>query len=396
MEIELLSAIKQYPAIIDEIEVDQNAFFDPENRSFFITCRDMYLTGQEINDVTLHSAGVTGKQIVKYCLPTMSNWKYYHDELKNRYMRKQVEKITATARDRILHNKPVDEVISYLEKAITGLNVENENVKEIKDFISDVVLEIEEAHKNKKTNNIKTGYFSLDRIIQMRGGELTIIASRPSIGKTTLATNIINNIIKNKINCGFFSAEMKDSVIIKRMLSAMSGVPMYRIFQGFINNGDMEKIVDAASLLYENHLLIDDTPNIKINKLISKARYMKRKGAKIIMIDYLTLIKHPDKKMPRYERVGEISKMLKELARETDLPVIALSQLRRESEDKKPLLADLRQSGEIEEDADIVLLMHRKNRQDENLEVIVAKQRNGPCGSCSMKIDLNTNKIYEE
>jgi replicative DNA helicase len=144
--------------------------------------------------------------------------------------------------------------------------------------------------------------------------------------------------------------------------------------------GDFDRIGDVCSRLYQAPLLLDDTPNIGLAELKSKARQMRRKGARIVFVDYLTLIRHGDSKMPRHERVGEVSKSLKQLAREMDIPIVALSQVGRDAEGKMPTLANLRQSGEIEEDADCIIFMHRDRNVssgDQTVKIEVAKNRNG-------------------
>ena len=164
---------------------------------------------------------------------------------------------------------------------------------------------------------------------------------------------------------------------------------------GNITTADFSKITESARDINDSPIWINDTPNIPLLDLKSQTRKMKRMGIKIVFIDYLTLIKHGDPRMPRYERVGEISKSLKALARELNIPIVVMSQLNRQSEGAKPSLADLRQSGEIEEDSDIIMLIHREDRESEKAELTIAKHRNGPCGKIDFSYFAQYTKFEE-
>jgi replicative DNA helicase len=195
---------------------------------------------------------------------------------------------------------------------------------------------------------------------------------------------------------GFFSCEMSKEFLVMRMLARQTYSHL-----SVMRNGNMdarnnvtgktywETLEDGSKQLHDLPILIDDTPNIRLVDLKSKARWMKRRGVKCIFVDYLTLIKHGDTRVSRPERVGEISKSLKSLARELNLPVVVMSQLNRDAEDVHPTLANIRQSGEIEEDADVVMFLHRDRQSDEDhddirTELYIAKNRNGSIG----KVDL--------
>ena len=224
--------------------------------------------------------------------------------------------------------------------------------------------------------------------------ELIIIGARPSMGKTAMALSMIQNIaIKEKIPAALFSLEMSDKQIMQRLLAAQGRIPSQKIRTGLLTMQELQRMQDAAGVIYDAPLYIVDTPNMKLLDLRALARRMKIQcGIKIIFIDYITLIKSENTLVPRHEQIAEISRSLKSLARELNIPVVALSQVRRDAEGQEPTLADLRESGSIEQDADVVMFIHRERQKNQNQEnapkeimgiptkLIVAKQRNGPIG----------------
>lgn len=197
--------------------------------------------------------------------------------------------------------------------------------------------------------------------------------------------------IRHKIPVGFFTLEMSDMALLQRLVSSEARINSEHLRTGMLSPANFNDLTEAAGKIYEAPLFIDDTPSIKLLDLRAQARRMKsQKDIEIIFIDYLTLISSEHRDLPRHEQIAEISRSLKALARELDIPVVALSQVRRETEGKKPTLADLRESGSIEQDADVVIFLHRDrgNEFDEEqvpqnivTDLILAKQRNGPVGT---------------
>ena len=217
--------------------------------------------------------------------------------------------------------------------------------------------------------------------------ELIIIGARPSIGKTALALTIADYIsVTKKIPSAFFSLEMSNMQLIHRLFSLESRVSSSKIRSGNLQLADFQKIQDAAGRLYEAPLYIVDMPNMKLLDLRAMARQLcLQEGVKIIFIDYLGLIASENNAIPRHERFAEISQSLKSLARELNIPVIALSQVGRDAEGTAPTLANLRESGAIEQDADVVMFLHREKRESPDTELIVAKQRNGPVATVNLE-----------
>jgi len=259
----------------------------------------------------------------------------------------------------------------------------------------------------REVTGLATHFKDFDRMTSgLQPGELIIIAARPSMGKTALAINIAQQAaIRDGRVVGVFSLEMSSESLLRRMLASEAYVNMRKIQSGFISRDDQDALIQAAAKLTESHIFIDDTPGISLAEMRAKARRLKQqRGLDLIVVDYLQLMsasvpgawgtkRHEN----RTQEVSAISRGLKALAKELHVPVVALSQLSRASEqrggDKKPMLSDLRESGSIEQDADLVAFIHRESyyNKDENgdedpetknkAEIIVAKQRNGPTGS---------------
>ncbi|MDR2471463.1 MAG: replicative DNA helicase [Treponema sp.] len=250
-------------------------------------------------------------------------------------------------------------------------------------------------HLKEAYTGIPSGFDDLDTLTSgFQKSELAIIGARPSMGKTALALTMAGHItIKRKIPAAFFSLEMADMALILRLLSMEAQIGSDKIRAGLLTPRDFGSITEAAGRIYEAPLYIVDTPGMKLLDLRSQARRLcSQHGVGIIFIDYLTLITSDNRDVPRFEQIAEISRSLKALARELDIPVVALSQLRRDAEGKQPNLADIRESGSIEQDADLVIFLHRERESDAKpgketdgkTELIIAKQRNGPVG----KIDI--------
>jgi len=224
--------------------------------------------------------------------------------------------------------------------------------------------------------------------------EFIVIGARPSVGKTAFALTMAANMaIRQHRAVGFFTLEMSDMALMQRMLASEARIDSMALRTGLLKPADFHSLTEAASRIYEAPLYIDDTPNIKLLDLRAQSRRLKsQQNVEIIFVDYIGLIEPETRgNTPRHEQVAEISRSLKSLARELDVPIVCLSQVGRQTEGKPPTLADLRESGSIEQDADVVIFLHRErgtekseeeNYTPNNIEtdLVVAKQRNGPVG----------------
>ena len=235
-----------------------------------------------------------------------------------------------------------------------------------------------------------TGFAELDELTNgLHAGQMIIIAARPAMGKSTLALDIARSAaIKNKLTTAFFSLEMSQMEIVMRLLSAEASVQLKRIRNGGMTNEDWDRLQRKLGAIEDAPLFIDDSPNLTMMEIRAKARRLKqRHDLKLVIIDYMQLMSSGRRVESRQLEVSEFSRQIKLLAKELEIPVIALSQLNRGPEmrqDRKPMLSDLRESGSLEQDADIVLLLHREDAYDRDsprvgeADMIVAKNRNGP------------------
>lgn len=249
-------------------------------------------------------------------------------------------------------------------------------------------------------SGISSGYPDLDEVTAgFQNSEMIIIAARPSVGKTAFALNLIRNIaVDEKLAVLFCSLEQSRVEIVERLLCSHARVDAQKLRKGLMNAEDMERLISASGVMRNAKIFIDDSPGQGMLRIAANARRLKlRNDLKMVVIDYLQLIEPENRRDPRQEQVAQISRRLKGLARELCIPVIALAQVNRSSEDRqdhKPRLSDLRESGSIEQDADTVMLLHRPERfepgQHEGLtEVIIGKQRNGPVGEITLTFNKN-------
>ena len=323
-----------------------------------------------------------------------------HDKSVMRKLIKSTEDITNRC---YAGNETSDELLESTEKEIFELvqKGHSSEVKDIKDIAIDVVNKIDKASKTKGSiTGIKTGYTKLDyKLSGLQPGDLILIAARPSVGKTALALNIAENVgIKQNIPVAIFSAEMTSDSLVQRMLSQVSMISGQKIRNGELSDREWENLVEAAGTVGNSQIIINDTSGIDVNVMRSQCRKLKLdKDIQLIVVDYVQLLTTSSsghlKVTNREQQVAEISRTLKAIAKELNVPVIALSQLNRgpeAREDKKPNIGDLRESGGLEQDADVAILLSRvydkeTKQEDKNrILVNVAKQRNGPTGELEL------------
>lgn len=267
------------------------------------------------------------------------------------------------------------------------------------------IMEQRYANSGDEVTGIRSGYVDLDRMTSgFQNSDLIIVAARPSVGKTAFALNIAQFVaLKGQKRVAVFSLEMSAEQLALRMISAEGHIEANRIRTGFLRGDDWENATNVISTLGESHLFIDDSAALTAQGIINKCRRLKQKfGLDMIVIDYLQLISGEKGKENRQQEVTDISRKLKQLARELHIPVIALSQLNRaveQRQDKRPMMSDLRESGAIEQDADIVAFLHREDYYDAEtekkniIEIIIAKQRNGPVGTVELVFMKDYNKF---
>ncbi|MFA6855605.1 MAG: replicative DNA helicase [Treponema sp.] len=323
-------------------------------------------------------------------VPTSANVQYYAQIVLDQAYRRDLIKISSE-----MHASSFDEthdsqiLIEEAEKKIFALSERNETTKvhDMNEVMTTTIDLIDKRYKSKNAfTGIPSGFHQLDTMTSgFQNSELIVIGARPSIGKTALALSMMEYItIDKNIPCGFFSLEMSYQSIGQRLLSQESRIPGGKLKSGLLQLKDFQKLQDAAGRCFKAPLFIIDTPNMKLIDLRAMARRLvANHDVKIIFIDYIGLITTEDASAPVYEQVAEISKSLKALARELDIPIVALSQVSREAEGEEPNLAQLRGSGSVEQDADVVIFIHRDRKCEDPVQpakLIIAKQRNGATG----------------
>ena len=357
-----------------------------------ITGDSVSLANQLTRDGNLEKAGGTSYiAALTDTVPSAANIESYAEIVLDRAARrdliKETTEIRATSYDL---QTEAQNLLDQAEQKIFALSERNET-STIYDAKAMMVKEIEliQARCNSKNQftGIPSGFAKLDTYTSgFQDSELIIIGARPSIGKTALALSMIQNIAcEKRIPCGFFSLEMPYESIGMRLLAQEARVPMQKIRSGMLRVEAIKKVQDAAGRWFEAPLYVVDTPNMRLLELRAMARRMvTNQHVKIIFIDYIGLITTEDNKKEQWEQVSEISKSLKALARELQIPIVALCQVARSAEGEEPNLAQLRGSGSIEQDADVVMFLHRDRLKNEveaqEGKIILAKQRNGATG----------------
>ena len=343
-------------------------------------------------------------------VPTAANVDHYATIVKEKsIMRRLINTATKIATTGYEGGLEVSEMIDEAEKRILEISQAgsvNKGFTPIKDVLLNTFERIEFLFNNKgQVTGIPSGYPDLDKMTSgFQRSDLIILAARPAVGKTAFALNVAQNIaVRAGETVAIFSLEMGAEQLVQRMLCAEANIDASKMRTGFLDEDDWPKLTMAVGTLSEASIYIDDTPGVNVQDIRAKCRRLKAEhGLGLVMIDYLQLIAGRGKGDNRQQEVSEISRTLKLMARELNCPVIALSQLSRSVEqrqDKRPMMSDLRESGSIEQDADIVSFLYRDdyyNPESERkniIEVIIAKQRSGPTGTVELVFLKNFNKF---
>ncbi|MGD6804598.1 replicative DNA helicase [Rossellomorea vietnamensis] len=371
-----------------------------------ITVTEELSAMKELEDV----GGVSYLSELAGSVPTAANIEYYAKIVEEKsLLRRLIRTATTIAQDGYSREDEVDALLSEAEKNIMEV-AQRKNAgafHDIKDVLVKAYDNIELLHnRTEDVTGIPTGFADLDEMTAgFQRNDLIIVAARPSVGKTAFALNIAQNVaVKTDENVAIFSLEMGAEQLVMRMLCAEGNINAQNLRTGSLTDEDWRKLTMAMGSLSNAGIYIDDTPGIKIGEIRSKCRRLKQEqGLGMVLIDYLQLIQGSGRSGEnRQQEVSEISRELKGLARELEVPVIALSQLSRgveQRQDKRPMMSDIRESGSIEQDADIVAFLYRDDyydKESENkniIEIIIAKQRNGPVGTVSLAFVKEYNKF---
>ncbi|MDP8260586.1 MAG: replicative DNA helicase [Candidatus Gygaella obscura] len=385
-------------------------FYDNSHRKVFEAIVDLFNENRAVDILTLSSrlteknelekiGGVSYLTKLVNSVPTSANVQYYARIVKQKgILRSLINNATSIVAKAYDSNGNVDEVLDYAERLIFEISdkkIEGGFVP-VRDIIKDSIEQIDKLYQRKAhVTGLPSGFNDFDtKTAGLQSSDLVIIAGRPSMGKSAFAVSVIEHIsVVEKIPTAFFSLEMSKEQLVQRLLCSHARVDAHKVRTGFLAGSDWPRLTAAAGKLSESSIFIDDTPAISVLELRAKARRLKlHHNIKLVVVDYLQLMRGNDKES-RQQEISEISRSLKALARELNITVIAISQLSRAVESRighKPQLSDLRESGAIEQDADVVVLLFREeyyNPKEENkgiAEVNIAKQRNGPVGTVKL------------
>ena len=406
------SMIMDRDAIMTASEViTSEDFYQSQYGVLFDAMLELYNEGKPVDLVTLQERlrekdvppEISSLEFAKDLLdavPTSANVRHYATIVQEKSMLRKLIKVNEEiANTRYLAKERTEDILEETEKKIFDLLQYRStgDFVPIKQVVLNALDKIEKASKNKGTvTGIPTGFIDLDyKTSGFQPSDLILIAARPSMGKTAFVLNVAQNMaFKEGKTVAIFSLEMSKEQLVNRLLAMESHVDSQNMRTGNLKDEDWTKLVEGADIIGRSNLIIDDTPGISIAEMRSKCRkYKLEHNLGIIMIDYLQLMSGSGKSDSRQQEISDISRSLKALARELSVPVIALSQLSRAVEqrpDHRPMLSDLRESGAIEQDADVVMFLyrddyyHKDTEKKDIAEVIIAKQRNGPIGTIEL------------
>ena len=386
-------------------------FYSDAHKEIYEAILDTYDQGKPVDLVTLAEAlrqrgsldavgGGTYISDLSMSVPSTANIRYYVSIIEEKsILRKLIGASNEIIKESYEASEDMDIIIDHAEKKIFDISQKKnkQSYESIKTILLETYSKIEEMSKNKgKITGVPTGFRDFDmRTSGLNPSDFVLIAARPSMGKTSFAMNIAQNAaVRYKVPVAIFSLEMAKDQLAQRMLSSEANVELQKIRTGDLTEEDWVKLVNAATPLSQAPIFIDDTPGVTAMEVRSKARRLKMEhNIGMVVIDYLQLMSGRGKTESRQQEVSEISRSLKALARELQVPIVALSQLSRGPEarqDHRPMLSDLRDSGAIEQDADLVVFLYRDeyynpDTEQQNIaEAIIAKQRNGPTGTVEL------------
>jgi len=385
--------------------IDSKSFYNSNNAIVFNNMVELFEKNKNIDYISITEQLKKNKQLkliggsyfitgLSNNAPSAHNVEYYAQIVKEKEILRRIISVAIDISTEAYESK--EDASNILDKAEQILfnvsqDVQKGRFKEIEPLLHEV-LDIWGNRKSGSLTGIPSGFYDLDNLLSgFQNSDFIVLAGRPSMGKTALALNFARNCsVNSDIKVGFFSLEMSSQQLVERLITSESKIDSHLVRTGKLPKHEWKKLSESANVLSESSIFIDDSADLNIMELRAKARQLKaEKNVDIIFVDYIQLLHAPNMHESRQQEISYISRSLKALAKELNIPVIALSQLSRAVEsrtDHRPIMSDLRESGAIEQDADIVLFIYRKfvyskNEEDEGLgEIIVSKHRNGPTG----------------
>ena len=404
--------LDQEAIVLASEKLNDDDFYNTRYRVLFSAITELFQEGRPADLVTLvdklHEKKVSEdigsveflSNIIS-AVPTSANVKYYVDIVQQKSQLRELIRTTEDIANRCYQDASnLSELMEDTERRVFELvqgRASSENFTPIKEIALETLESIQSAAQNSGTvTGISTGFRDLDyRTAGLQPSDLILIAARPSMGKTAFVLNIAQHIaFKLDLTVAIFSLEMSKEQLVNRLFSLQSSVDAQNLRTGQLNDEEWEKLIEGAGVIGRSNLYIDDTPGISVAELRSKCRKLKLEhNLSIVIIDYLQLMSGSGRSDSRQQEISDISRALKGLARELRVPVVALSQLSRAVEqrpDHRPMMSDLRESGAIEQDADVVMFIYRDDYYNHDTEkkdiaeIIIGKQRNGPIGTVEL------------
>jgi len=394
--------------------VREEDFYRKDHRIIFRAISALSEDGQPYDIVTVaewlenhqlldEAGGMRNLAALAENTPSASNISAYADIVRKRSILRQLISATTDINDTVFNpqGRSSEQILEFAEQTVFEI-AENENrgrksYQEIKEFLKEALNRVDELfHKDSPITGIATGYEDLDlKTAGFQRSDLIIVAGRPSMGKTAFAVNIAENAaIKGQHSVAIFSMEMPGEQLAMRMMSSLGRIDQHKVRTGKLDDDDWPRLTSAVGMLQETRMFIDDTPALTPAELRARCRRISREhGLDLVVVDYLQLMQVAGTNENRATEISEISRSLKAMAKELKVPVIALSQLNRSLEsrtDRRPVMSDLRESGAIEQDADVILFIYRDEVYDDEsndkgiAEIIIGKQRNGPIGKVKL------------
>lgn len=410
-------------AIADVVElVRESDFYRPAHQTIYSTVLDLYGRGEPADAVTVAAeltkngeisrvGGASYLHTLVSLVPTAANANYYGRIVREQaILRRLVEAGTRIVSMGYAGTGDVDDVVDRAQAEVYDITERrtSEDYLPLSEIMGDALTEIEAiSNRDGEMVGVPTGFADLDSLTNgLHPGQLIMIAARPSIGKSTLGVDFCRAAsIKHGLTSAIFSLEMSRNEIVMRLLSAEAQVPLQHMRSGNMTESDWSKLASKMGVVSDAPLFIDDSPNMNLMEIRAKCRRLKqRHNLRLVVVDYLQLMTSGKKVESRQQEVSEFSRSLKLLAKELDVPVIAISQLNRgpeQRQDKRPMLADLRESGSLEQDADMVILLHREDFYEREsprageADFIVAKHRNGPTATITVAFQGHYSRFVD-
>ena len=414
-EMSLLASLMLDKEAVGEVAtaIDAKAFYLPEHALVFEIVLELYNAGRAVDSVIVRDELIKRDKLEEVggarfladllgSVPSAAHAKHYAEIVRDKaILRQLINASNRVLQDAYGSHESAHVVLEGAEKRF--FEIAEQKVSGDMTKLGSVAMDVYDMIYERGHHGLDTDFTDLDEMLNgLQKGEMIIVAARPSMGKTALAMNMVQNIAGKHVPCAVFSLEMSKQQLAQRMLCSRAGIDGHKVRKGTLTTDEYHRLAQVVNEIDKYPIWVDDSAGLTLLELRAKSRRLARQhGVQLIMIDYMQLMDNPGVES-RQQQISEISRGIKGIARELNIPVVCLSQLNRSAESRdghKPRMSDLRESGSIEQDADVVMLLHREDyyhQQDEDhmpnntAEIIVAKQRNGPTGVVKLFFDNDT------